>query len=93
MNSRSLLLLGYTLVFFLGGYWIFHLTTLSQFILVLLGYVGLAAGCLWWWTVHAYSEDPGTERDAASPVANRTEDVVSAAAPRRIQHVTRPTES
>ena len=68
MNARLSFLFGYSLLFFFGSYWIFQLTSLPQFALVLLGYVWVAAGCLWWWTAHACSEDLGPESGRATPV-------------------------
>jgi len=82
MNLRSLFWIGYGLVFFLASYWVFQLTSLSQFALLLLGYVGLAVGCLWWWTAHAYDESLGMESGKTASATNHTESVVSPAASR-----------
>lgn len=79
MNVRLWFWLGYSLLFLLAGYGVFHLTSYSQFALLLLGYAGLAAGCLGWWTIHAHGDDPGTDDAIAKPAGSRTEGTVSPA--------------
>ena len=93
MNLRFWFLIGYSLVFFLGGYWVFQLTSLSQFALVLLGYVGLACGCLGWWTAHAYDASLGRANYRTRRNANRTEEVLSQFKPHSttVPHLTGPT--
>ena len=94
MNSRFWFLVGYSLVFFLGGYWVFQLTSLSQFALILLGYVGLACGCLGWWAAHAYDANLGPASDRTRPNANRTKKFLPQSKPRQpttIPHITGPT--
>ena len=96
MNIRFWFLLGYSLLFFFGGHWIFQATSLSQFALVLLGYIGLVTACLWWWTTHAAIEDAGPESDTVPPVTTGTKEVASQSKShptRTLRPLTWPTES
>ena len=79
MNLKVLCWLSYSVAFFGGGFWVFQQTSVLQFALVLLGYAGIAAGCLWWWTAHAYGDRLGTESGKARTVVNRTEAMVQRA--------------
>jgi hypothetical protein len=74
MNLRTWVLVGYSLIFFLGGYWIFQSTSVYQFALVLVGYIGLACGCLWWWIAHAADED-GDEAARGRPTRAGTGEI------------------
>jgi hypothetical protein len=95
MNVRFWILLGYSLLFFFGGHWIFQATSPTQFALLLFGYIGLVTACLWWWTTHAAIEDLDPESGRAKTVTTDTKEVISQSksrTTRTLTPLTSPTE-